>query len=72
MKMYYLKSFLLYGSGDDGDGGDVPDLVHLIAQLGSRLDPKCDTKIKIPYLTGIPQVSRTQIAIFFLVRMPWH
>ena len=25
------------------DGGDVPDLVHLVAQLGSELDPKCDT-----------------------------
>ena len=22
---------------------DVPDLVHLVAQLGSELDPKCDT-----------------------------
>ena len=21
---------------------DVPDLVHLVAQLGSKLDPKCD------------------------------
>ena len=39
--------------GDHGDGGDVPDLVHLVAQLGSVLDPKCDTKIKMPYLTGI-------------------
>ena len=33
--------------GDDGDvpgdDGDVPDLVHLVAQLGSDLDPKCDT-----------------------------
>ena len=32
---------------------DVPDLVHLVAQLGSVLDPKCDTEIKMPYLTGI-------------------
>ena len=32
---------------------DVPDLVHLVAQQGSELDPKCDTKIKMPYLTGI-------------------
>ena len=22
---------------------DVPDLVHLVAQQGSELDPKCDT-----------------------------
>ena len=29
--------------GDDGDGGDVPDLAHLVAQLGSELDPKYDT-----------------------------
>ena len=28
---------------DDGDGGDVPDLVDLVAQLGSELYPKCDT-----------------------------
>ena len=28
--------------GDDCDGGYVPDLVHLVAQLGSELDPKCD------------------------------
>ena len=26
-----------------GDGGDVPDLAHLVAQLGSELDPKYDT-----------------------------
>ena len=26
-----------------GDGHDVPDLVHLVAHLGSELDPKCDT-----------------------------
>ena len=32
----------LQGGGGD-DGGDVPDLVHLVAQLGSELDPKCDT-----------------------------
>ena len=55
---------------------DVPDLVHLVAQQGSELDPKCDTKIKMPYLTGIQwwwsQVSRTQIEIFFPVRMPWR
>ena len=47
---------------------DVPDLVHLVAQLGSELDPKCDTKIKMPYLTGIQwwwsQVSGTQIDFF--------
>ena len=24
------------------DGGDVPDLVHLVAHLGSKIDPKCD------------------------------
>ena len=40
-----------FEGGDDG--GDVPDLVHLVAQLGSELDPKCDTKINLPYLTGI-------------------
>ena len=37
----------LQGGGDGGDvpgdDGDVPDLVHLVAQLGSELDPKCDT-----------------------------
>ena len=26
-----------------GDDGDVPDIVHLVAQLGSELDPKYDT-----------------------------
>ena len=26
-----------------GDHGDVHDLVRLVAQLGSELDPKCDT-----------------------------
>ena len=29
--------------GDDGDVGDVPDLVHPVAQLGSELNPKCET-----------------------------
>ena len=38
-----LAPQLGYEGGDDGDGGDVPDLVHLVAQLGIELDPKCDT-----------------------------
>ena len=29
--------------GDDDDSGDVPDFGHLVAQLGSELEPKCDT-----------------------------
>ena len=39
----YLAPQLSYECGDDGDGGDVPGLVHLVAQLVSELDPKCDT-----------------------------
>ena len=41
-KSSVLSPYELQG-GDDGDGGDVPDLVHLVAQRGSELDPKCDT-----------------------------
>ena len=34
---------MVISEGDDGDGGDVPSLVHVVAQLGSELDPKCET-----------------------------
>ena len=38
------KSFLFIGFVDSViHDGDVPDLVHLVAQIGSELDPKCDT-----------------------------
>ena len=39
----YLAPQLSCEGGDDGVGGDVPDLVHLVAQLGTELDPKCVT-----------------------------
>ena len=47
-------------------------LVHLVAQQGCVRDPKCGTKIKSRYLTGIQwwwsQVSRMPNAQLFFVR----
>ena len=36
-----------------GEGQGHQGVPLLVARLGSELDPKCDTKIKMPYLTGI-------------------